>query len=189
MCLCTESYRIFGANLVKLAGQGREGAMMKIVNWGLPLATVLFYGLLVGWFGPMVDAGGLPPFDLRPLGYDLADAQAFLATLTPAGKAAYLGPVRIVDSVFPVLMMLTFVLAVRRMGWAAMIPAVLYGGLDLAENRAVAGILTSGIAEPEAVHAASLLTQAKFAAFALAALLALWSLIQNRRRKSMTGAS
>ena len=52
MCLCTESYRIFGANLVKLAGQGREGAMMKIVNWGLPLATVLFYGLLVGWFGP-----------------------------------------------------------------------------------------------------------------------------------------
>lgn len=149
--------------------------------WLLPAVTALAYAVLVFGFGPMVDAGGQPPFDLRAAGYDLTQAQAFLAALTPQGRAAYLGPVRINDTVFPVLMGLTLALPLWRRGWLWVLPAVLYTALDLAENAAIADLLRNGAREEVQVFVASALTQAKFAVFGVAAVLALWALWRNRR--------
>lgn len=83
--------------------------------WALPLATVAAYAVLVGWFGPQVQAaaGGLTPFDLRVTGYGLNEAQAFLSALTPEGRAIYLGPIRVDDMIFPMLFTLTLCLPLR----------------------------------------------------------------------------
>jgi hypothetical protein len=150
--------------------------MTRWVNWGLPAVTALTYGLLVMWFGPQVQAaaGGLMPFDLRATGYGVAEARDFLAALTPEGRALYLGPVRINDTVFPILFTLTLCLPLRGKAWVWFLPALAYGVLDLAENMAVAALLRAG---PEvadsAVALASGLTMAKFAACVVAVVLAL----------------
>lgn len=147
--------------------------------WALPLLTALVYGVLVLWFGPQVQAaaGGLAPFDLRPLGYDLDQARVFLTTLTPEGREVYLGPVRVIDTVFPILFTLTLCLPVRRGPWGWTLPALAYGLLDLGENMAVATLLRAG---PEVgsgpVALASALTMAKFAAVVVAAGIGLWGL-------------
>lgn len=157
--------------------------MSKSLTWMAAAGALASYLVLVGWFGPQVDAGGLRPFDLRPFGYDLAEAEAFVAALTPEGRAAYLGPVRMTDTVFPLLMTLTFVLVSRRLGWAALLPALAYGALDLAENAEVAALLRASALDPQAVATASLLTMTKFAAFGIASLItlaALWRAWQGR---------
>ena len=147
--------------------------------WALPLSAALAYAVLVLWFGPQVQAaaGGLTPFDLRPLGYGSDAARQFLTALTPEGRAVYLGPVRINDTVFPVLFTLTLCLPVRRWHWAWTLPALAYGLLDLAENLVVARMLRAGPEVDAGVVAlASDLTQAKFAAVALAVVICLWGL-------------
>lgn len=154
--------------------------MPRWVNWLLPLATALTYGLLVGWFGPQVQAaaGGLTPFDLRATGYDAEAARSFLTALTPEGLALYLGPVRVNDTAFPVLFTLTLCLPLRGWGWLWFLPALAYGLADLAENMAVAALLRTGPTVTDGMVAmASGLTMIKFAAVAIAimvAVLALW---------------
>ncbi len=151
------------------------------VYWALPLSAALAYGVLVLGFAPRVEAGGLLPFDLRPLGYSPDEARAFLRALTPAGKAAYLGPVRITDTIFPILFTLTLCLPLRRWLWA--LPALAYGLLDLAENMAVAGVLRAGPDGAEgAMRVASALTVAKFGALAVAVILAGYALWRAWRR-------
>ena len=153
--------------------------MPRWINWALPVVTALVYAVLVGWFGPRVQAaaGGLLPFDLRAAGYGTQAARDFLTALTPAGRALYLGPVRINDTIFPVLFTLTLCLPLRGWLWPWFVPALGYGLLDLAENIAVARLLRAGpqvAAGPVAV--ASALTMAKFAVVAVAVVLALWAL-------------
>ena len=72
---------------------------MTLVRYGLPLLTAVVYGILVIGLGLSLSdmAGGLQPFDLRWQGYDLADTQAYLAALSDAGRALYLGPIRLAD--------------------------------------------------------------------------------------------
>ena len=147
--------------------------------WVLPLATVAAYAVLVGWYGPQVQAaaGGLTPFDLRATGYGLDAARAFLTTLTPEGRAIYLGPVRVNDTIFPQLFTATLILPLRRRAWVWWLPALAYGVCDLAENWAVARLLVAGpTVEAGPVALASDLTQAKFAAVAVTVVLALWGL-------------
>ena len=166
---------------------GVSGGMMRQnwYLWVLPLAAALSYAVLVLWFGPQVQAaaGGLLPFDLRALGYRPDEARIFLATLTPEGRAVYLGPVRINDTVFPVLFTLTLCLPVRRWNWAWTLPALAYGLLDLAENLVVARMLQTG---PEVgdgtIALASALTQAKFAAVVVGAVICLWGIWVAWRR-------
>jgi hypothetical protein len=154
--------------------------------WVLPLLTALVYAVLVLWFGPQLQAaaGGLAPFDLRPLGYDLDQARLFLTMLTPEGREIYLGPVRVNDTVFPILFTLTLCLPIRRWHWAWALPALAYGLLDLAENMAVATLLRTGPAvESGAVAWASALTQGKFAASVVALALCFWALWLARRAR------
>ena len=160
--------------------------MSRWFTWGLPLATLLSYAVLAGWFGPqvMAAAGGLMPFDLRLTGYTLAEAQVYLQALTPAGRDLYLGPIRVNDTIFPILFALTLWLPLRGRNRLLSLPALAYGLLDLAENHAVAGLLQIG---PEvragAVAMASMLTVTKYAVASVAIALALWGLWRHRRQR------
>jgi hypothetical protein len=154
--------------------------MARALSWGLPLLTLAVYLWLVLGHGLALQAmaGGLPPFDLRISGYDLAQARAYLAALPPEGYALYLGPIARLDTVFPILMGLTLIWWMRPWGRAfgsvAVTVALAYVALDLLENRATAALFAEGALGIDAaqVRAASTLTQAKFMAFALAAVLA-----------------
>jgi hypothetical protein len=155
---------------------------MKIVNWALPLATLASLAVLGGFLCPQLiaDAGGALPFDLRVTGYSLAEAQAYLAQLSPAGVALYIGPVRLADTVFPILLTATLCLPLRRRGQLWFLPALAYGLFDLAENVAVARLLHVGPEiEAHAVAVASGFTQAKYLSAAVAAGLALFALGQS----------
>jgi hypothetical protein len=159
----------------------------RLAYLALLAIMVIDYALLVTWGGARLGAqsAGLAPFDLRVTGYGLEDAKTYLAALTPAGTALYLGTIRFLDTVFPVTCTLALGIAIWHRGrglavWlrgGLSLLAPLYGALDLLENAATAGLLRAG---PEAVTAAdvaraSMLTQAKFGVFglAIAALLAL----------------
>lgn len=165
--------------------------MIRAINWGLPLLTAAVYGYLVVWLGGQLSAesGGLMPFDLRVTGYDLGEARAFLRAITPDGVALYLGPVFWADTLFPALMGLCLAWWMRPhagvFGMVCVLAAMSYVALDWGENWAVARMLQAGpdwvtLAE---VQRASALTMGKFAAFALAAVLAARQSSRRIRRR------
>lgn len=170
--------------------------MARAVSWGLPLLTLAVYlWLVIGYGIPLQEmAGGLPPFDLRPTGYDALDVRTYLTALPPEGAALYLGPVARLDTAFPVLMGLTFLWWMRPVitgpGMVAGLAALAYLALDLAENAATGSLVRAGPFgfDARAVIAASILTQAKFLAFGLAAVLAArqsWLRVRQARRDRM----
>lgn len=125
--------------------------------FGASLALMLAgMALMFFWSAPMIQAGGLQPFDLRAGGYDLPVAQDFLTALTPEGKAAYLGAQRLADTLFPIgflgVMALATFIALRvwspLIGALATLPAFAEFVFDMLENAAVAGMLRAG---PEAL--------------------------------------
>lgn len=153
---------------------------VRLVNWALPLATAAVYAVLVLHYGRQlgVEAGGALPFDLRIGGYTLAEARGYLRGLSPAGYALAQGPVFWTDTLFPVLMGLTFAWWMRPyagvFGMVCVLAAMSYVALDLGENAMVQRLFHAGPdwADPADVAAASAMTRGKFAAFALAAALA-----------------
>ena len=159
---------------------------MRSVNWLLPLGTIAAYLLLILLLAPRLSAetAGLMPFDLRAVGYSHSDAQAYLTAMTPAGQALYLGPIRLNDTVFVLLMTLTLCLPLRRWPWGYCVPALAYGLLDLAENWAVARLIETGPqVDGGSVALASALTTAKFAAVLVALVLALAGLFSTWRAR------
>lgn len=157
---------------------------MGAIKWLVPIAAALAYGALVGWAGPQVTAGGLLTFDMRPLGYSAADAQAFFTALTPEGRLAYLGPHRITDTIFVFLLTITLILPIWRFGRLWAFAALAYAAFDLAENEAVAGMVNRGAGRADQVWVASLFTQGKFVFLALAIGLALWGLWPRPGRRN-----
>lgn len=164
----------------------RRAGIWQVV--ALLVATALAYGTLLLWFYPPLRAAsaGLPPFDLRIGGYGVAEATEYLTALSPEGARLYLGPVRAADTLLPLLTVMTLLLplGLHRLAPGMVLglglPALVYGGLDLAENAAVAGLLRAGLPpQTDAVALASFFTQAKFLALALAALVALALLIRG----------
>jgi hypothetical protein len=154
--------------------------------WALAAATAASYGVLIFWLAPQLSAQsqGMLPFDLRVTGYGLEAARDYLAALSPEGRALYLGPIRVNDTLFPSLMTLLLLVPMRRWrGWGLLwaLPALAYLALDLAENAAVAGILRAETAGEAEVALASALTQGKFAAFGLALVVAVGAVWVNRR--------
>ncbi len=122
------------------------------VFWIGVVTAVIGYSLIMFWAAPQfADADGLP-FDLRKTGYTLAETQSYLASLNAEETAAYLGPERIADTIYPLGLLLTFglgvYLAVRRWspvaGLVLALVALAYFGFDMAENAAVAGLLKAG---------------------------------------------
>jgi len=123
----------------------------RVLFWILFAVTLGVYGAIVGWSLPIIsaNAGGLVPFDMRPAGYSLAEAQAFLAALSPAGLVQYLGIQHALDTAYPALLALTLVVAslylVRGGGrWALVLLALVGVAADYTENAAVRSLLAAG---------------------------------------------
>ena len=150
--------------------------MPRWVNWAIFGATLVVWGLMALVVAPRLSAQaqGLDIFDMRPFGYSPDQARTFLGALTPQGQAFYLGPYRVFDTVFPILLSITLSLPLQRWSWFWSVPAFLYGVLDLPENWAVARLVRTGaMVDDGSIQLASTVTQAKFAMVALAILLAL----------------
>lgn len=162
---------------------------MRRVAYGFCLIAML--GLLAYMNAvtlPMIQqaAQGLPPFDLRPLGYDEAAARAFLAVLSPEGRAIYLGLQHGLDTAYPPLLALVLIwtylaLLPHPWSWVASGVAGLAACADLIENRAVRGLLLAdsptgreiGLASAASLAKTALVTTA-LALLCLTLALALW---------------
>ncbi len=130
-------------------------AMRWRLYWLLVVLTMGLYLVMVLWSLPFIaqQAGGLVPFDMRPTGYDFADAQAFLGALTPEGRVFYAGIQHRLDTVYPALLALVLVfgglgLARGRWRWGAYLlglAAILGAAFDYKENSVVARLLTQDV--------------------------------------------
>lgn len=163
------------------------------LRWMITIAALINYALLAFWAVPQLEAmSSIPdtqPFDLRFIGYGYADAVDYIASLSTGGLAFYLSEWRILDSIFPLLLTLTFlnwswVLLARRGMVLRMIFLVIgfsYGVFDLLENAAVARMLevAGGVENltPMMVAEANRWTLLKFAVFAISVLGIVYGLI------------
>ncbi len=143
----------------------------------LALAAVVLalWALMVTVTGPAITkaAGGLPPFDLRITGYDLAEAQAFLTRISAPGRDLYLEAQMRLDTLFPVLLGLfltwSFVVLYPRLPAIALAVAAMAGaGMDLLENARIATLLQAPEVTVAMVAAASQATVTKWALDGLA---------------------
>jgi len=151
----------------------------RIAYWTLFAVTMAIYAAMVAGTLPAIarDAAGLLPFDLRPRGYSVAEARAFLAALGDRGRDLYLGPQHWLDLVYPALLVLVLIGAVRaliRPLWLQ-IPLCLLaiGGMvaDYLENARVEVLLSLRGPLPDAlIEAASRATQVKAGLSALVML-------------------
>ncbi len=144
------------------------------VLYAMPAVLAAVAYLVWRHFAAQVYVGDLPPFDLRFYGF--ADAQAYLTGLTEGTRAVYLGPLHRADLALMLALTVTLALPVWRRGWLGCVPAALYLGFDLLENRMVAGLLTHGLHEIGEVATLSVITGLKFGFLAVAGLLAVWGL-------------
>lgn len=136
-------------------------------------ATLASY-VLLAWVGLVqlnAQAGGLIAFDARITGYNQADATAYLAELTDEGRAIILGPLRILDTIFPVLLglLLALIIWVNGRPYLAILPFG-YTAVDLWENATVGRMIAENA--PEMADRASNLTQGKYALLLLAVAVA-----------------
>lgn len=167
----------------------------KVIFWVLFAAVQTLYLVIVLWSLPqiMAEASGIRPFDMRPGGYSLTDAQAFLAALSAEGRDFYFRIQQRLDLVYPALLAAMFALGFAMLfrGWPRQVLwalAFAVMAFDYLENRAVAGLLGADPAAIDAaiVAAASRWTVLKSAATSLAYLALLGGalrLILRRRRK------
>ncbi|MCF6233636.1 MAG: hypothetical protein L3J36_11160 [Rhodobacteraceae bacterium] len=74
--------------------------------WLVFALMLTVYGAMVFWTLPAISegAGGMMAFDLRPTGYTVAEARAFLDSLSDEARAIYLGPQRMLDMAYPALL-------------------------------------------------------------------------------------
>ncbi|MEE9387413.1 MAG: hypothetical protein V3U96_02280 [Paracoccaceae bacterium] len=127
----------------------------RLAYWALFSITLAVYVAMLFWSLPAISdaAGGLVPFDLRPGGYDDAQAQAFLNALSADGRSFYLTVQHRLDTAFPALMGATLCFATLWLYGAArrliriclaVIP-IIGGAFDWLENSYVAAMLSSPV--------------------------------------------
>jgi hypothetical protein len=168
----------------------------RLLFWMLFAAMMAVYLTMALWTLPTIsrDAGGLIPFDLRPMGYSPEEARAFLAALGEQGRALYLGPQKWLDLAYPGQLGLVLGYALWHMAPAR--PAglrlalvtlpVIASTFDYLENIRVAGMLLAvpGSLTDRMIEAANFATVMKsgFASAAFVALLVafVWRLWRKR---------
>ena len=142
----------------------------RVAFWVIFGATGVVYGVMLLDTLPTISEGaaGLLPFDLRPMGYTTAEAQAFVDHLTVEARATYLGKQHLLDSVFPALLCLSmfgaFSMLVSHRGLRWGLIALAFGAAlaDYTENARVARMLSEdGMLTADLVSAASLATVTK----------------------------
>lgn len=153
--------------------------------WPLVAAAVTVYLTMILWSLPKLArmAGGVVPYDLRPLGYTRAGAEALVLALGRDGIQFYLGVQQALDLAYPALFAATLVLAFHRLApreRALALSTLAIAGMifDYAENLLVRVTLEAGLEKlaTAPVELASFFTIAKSAA-TTAALLALSLLV------------
>lgn len=128
--------------------------MPRILFWGLFSLTLAIYAAMLGWSLPFIAnaAGGLIPFDMRPGGYNFAEASAFLIGLSADGAAFYRTVQQQLDLFYPGFLALTLFFAIaallpRPIGgwrWVVAMIALPVGAFDYLENHAVAQMIDAG---------------------------------------------
>jgi hypothetical protein len=121
----------------------------RIAYWLVFVITLAIYGTMLIWTLPGIsaDAGGLVPFDMRPMGYSPDEARSFLSALGDKGRALYLGPQAQLDLVYPAVLAIVLAGAVSVLIADWRLRGVLYifilGGMlaDYTENTFVALML------------------------------------------------
>ncbi|NRB16020.1 MAG: hypothetical protein HRU33_00215 [Rhodobacteraceae bacterium] len=154
------------------------------IYWGVFAAALGVYVTMIVWTLPGISqsAGGLLPFDLRPMGYSADEARAFLAALGTEGHALYTGPQRLLDMAYPALLGFVLIGALRHFyakGWllSLLVFVALAGmGADYLENMRVA-LLLAGDTSDLAIAAASRSTVMKSVLTSVATLAVLAGLI------------
>ncbi|PHO02986.1 hypothetical protein CSC82_13755 [Rhodobacteraceae bacterium 4F10] len=140
----------------------------------LSAVTLLMYSSLVatGVWHLVLGPDHLPPFDLRVLGYTYFDARAYLSLLTPEQAALYVGTLRKMDTIFPLLMGLWIGMCLwgvtRNLHpWSRLILLIApasFTVMDLCENALIAEMVRSGpdALERDLVALASAYTMSKY---------------------------
>jgi hypothetical protein len=158
-------------------------------------ALAVYLAMVLGTLAQLQALSGLAPFDMRPGGYDLAEARALLEALGPGGRRFYLVAQIPLDALYPALMALTLSAALR---WAGARGGLLAAGTCAAWGAAAAdygenaGIVAMILSWPETsvvlVGLSSLLSVAK-AVLTTVAMLLLLCAIAGRvlRRTRRTG--
>jgi hypothetical protein len=141
------------------------------------LWAVMFFGTLAHL---QALAGGAAPFDIRPLGYSYEEAGAFLEAIGEQGRAYYLRPELLLDTVYPPFYAVSRGLALwwltmpgrlydgavpQRWRWTLVAMPVVMATCDSVENVCIAKMLLSWPdLSPGLVQASSLATRVKFIA-------------------------
>lgn len=143
---------------------------MQRAFWLTFLAAMAIYLTMVFWSVPFIvgQAGGQAPFDMRPMGYSVTDAQNFLSALSQEGRAFYLNVQQKLDLAYPALLGLALVLGLQmalRPPWGTVfgLVALMATAADYFENHIVSGMLQVSPDQLDAttVQVASFLTMSK----------------------------
>jgi hypothetical protein len=124
------------------------GMRPAAIFWALLASTLALYSVIVFWSLPQIslEADGITPFDMRPRGYDLEEARAFLLALSDTGRHFYLGTQHLLDWIYPALLGTTFafgfsLLFRRPVLWLLFLLSTSVVGFDWLENLAVSNLL------------------------------------------------
>ena len=170
--------------------------------WFVVAVTLAVYCVMIFWSIPKISAqaGGLTVFDMRPGGYSLDEAKAFLAALSPEGAAFYANVQHKLDTAYPALLALTLGWAILRLApanwglWRWLLAATALPGMafDYLENLDVSAMLKLGpnAIAPQLVEAASQNSQLKAVSTSISAAILLVllgiriiRLLRNRTRR------
>lgn len=169
--------------------------MNRIAHIALFAATLAIYLVMVLWSLPRIaeGAGGLFPFDLRPGGYSVDDARAFLAAIDAETTAFYLTTQHRLDLLYPALLATSLAAGLiwSWRGWPRwlvggfILLGVLGAAADYTENARVAAMLRAGpeALTPEMVAAASTASLAKAGLTTLATLALIVGLLRRAWRR------
>jgi hypothetical protein len=159
---------------------------------GLIAVAGLVFAAMWLWTIPIISAGTTPPglMDMQPADMSAEATRTYLATMSDTALRTYLGPQRVLDTVFPIalaaaLALATLLLLRPRIGRLALVAALvpmLYLYADLLENAAIADLLRRPNAADAVIEQARVYTQVKFQVLLIAGLilaLALFSRLVN----------
>lgn len=127
--------------------------MRRVFAATLALTLINYLAMLLWTLPALIDAaGGLRPFDLRPLGYGYHEVRVYLAALDGEGRDFYLTVQHWLDTTYPALLALSLILALhlllgaRRVWLSRAVSGVAVAGavFDYLENAAVAALLRAG---------------------------------------------
>jgi len=156
---------------------GHSGTAAILFGLG---ALIIYTVMVLGTLTHLSDLAMMQPFDLRPTGYSQADAASLLDALGQTGRQYYLTRQIPLDTLYPALLALTLISALR---WRAAnfgptlmtgiggTVAILAAAFDYLENLGIVFMLLAGAgSHPTLIFAASMATILKSALTSVAIL-------------------